>query len=226
MILPSDFALQRHRDQGIDGRMEVLPSLVPVDDGAVPGDTPPVPERPYFFYAGRLEKLKGVQDLIDLFRDYRGADLLIAGDGAYEDQLRGQARGLDHVRFLGRLHPSALGRFYSRAVAVLVPSLCYETFGLSAAEALAHGTPAIVRGIGAVAEVVEQQGAGLTFTTLPECRGAMEKLLHDTALRATLGERGREAWRQNWSTEIHLRRYLSLIEDLAEDKPALSGEGP
>ena len=46
----------------------------------VPQDESPNP-RPYFFFAGRLERIKGLDDVIPVFRDYPDADLLIAGDG-------------------------------------------------------------------------------------------------------------------------------------------------
>jgi hypothetical protein len=74
------------------------------------------------------------------------------------------------VRFLGTVHSSEIGELYRGAIAVLVPSLYYETFGLIAAEAFAHGTPAIARRIGALAEIVEQSGSGRLFATLEQCR--------------------------------------------------------
>ncbi len=191
-----------------------LPCLIPLPHEPPEGAEVPLRDRPYFVYVGRLEKLKGVQDLLRVFREYRGADLLIVGTGSYEPSLREQARGLDHVRFLGALHPEALGPLYRNAVATLVPSLCYETFGLTAAEAMSHGTPAIVRRIGALAENLEQSGGGLGFTTLEECREAMEALRTQPALRERLGRRGQDAVRRLWSPAVHLRQYLELADSL------------
>ncbi len=53
----------------------------------------PPQERPYFLFVGRLEKIKGLDDVIPVFRDYPGADLLIAGDGEYAAHLRALAAG-------------------------------------------------------------------------------------------------------------------------------------
>jgi glycosyltransferase involved in cell wall biosynthesis len=190
-----------------------LPVLVPPPDvPEKPGVEPK--DRPYFLYVGRLEKLKGVQDLLRLFREYRETDLLIAGTGSFEPSLKEQARGLDHVRFLGALHPGALGPLYRGAVAALVPSLCYETFGLTAAEAMSHGTPVIVRRIGALAETLEESGGGLAFATLQECREAMEALRTQPELRERLGRSGQEAVGRLWSPEVHLRQYLGLLDSL------------
>ena len=170
--------------------------------------------RPYFLFVGRLETLKGVQDLIRAFAEYRNAELLIVGNGSREASLREQARELKHVRFLGTVHSSEISELYRGAIAVLVPSLCYETFGLIAAEAFAHGTPVIARRIGALAEIVEQSGGGRLFDTLEQCRNEMECLRTEPGLRENLGACGRNAFVENWTVEVHLTRYLQIAESL------------
>jgi glycosyltransferase involved in cell wall biosynthesis len=212
LLMPSAFALSRHREQGIDRPMHVLPHFVPAPAGGNGDGPPPGSERPYFLYAGRLEKLKGVEDLVELFSSYDAADLLLVGEGSYGDELRRQAAGRSHIRFLGALHPADLGRLYRGAIAVLAPSRCFETFGLTAVEALMHGTPVVVRKIGALTEIVDQSGAGFAFKTLEECRQAMERLRTDPALRRELGDRGRRAAQERWSREAHLDRYLGIVE--------------
>jgi len=229
LLMPSRFAMERHRADGIDRPMVRLAHFVPgpaegtvdSDDGEDDGGPRPGP-RPFFLYAGRLERLKGVQDLVTLFAGYGEADLLIAGDGSFRPALVEMARPLPHVRFLGRLHPSALAALYRRAVALIVPSLCYETFGLAAAEAMSLGTPVIVRRIGALTEMVEESGAGFVFESLEQCREAMDWLRRSPDLRASLGRRGRMAARDRWSRDAHLRRYLGLVRGLVagEARPA------
>lgn len=222
ILVPSRFALEQHRSQGVDRPLVHLPYFIPSPaavDASIGPDVP-VPERPFFLYVGRLEKLKGVQDVLRLFADYREADLVIVGAGSYEATLREQAHGLSHVRFLAKVHPAALAAIYRKAVAVLVPSLCYETFGLTAAEAMSFGTPAIVRRIGALAENLEQSGGGLGFASLAECREAMETLRTQPALRESLGRRGQEAVLRYWSVDVHLKQYLDLVGSLLERRAA------
>ena len=155
-------------------------------------------------YVGRLERLKGVQVLIDVFRDYQQADLLIVGEGTMGAELRGQAEGLDHVRFLGRLHPSQLGQLYDGAVALVVPSIGYEVFGIVALEAFARRTPAIAHDLGALTEVIEDSGGGLLYRTTAELRAAMDRLLGDDELRTQLGNKGYDAWQRLWSEDVHV----------------------
>jgi len=158
--------------------------------------------------------LKGVQDLVRIFQRYDKADLLIAGDGNYAVTLRDQARGLQHVHFLGAVSSSEINALYRDAIALLVPSLCYETFGLTSAEAMAHGTPVIARRIGALVEIIEKSGGGRLFDTDEQCRNEMERIRTEPGLRDQLGARGRHAVAENWTVDVHLTRYLQIAESL------------
>ena len=211
-LSPSRFTLEMHRRRGFTRPAVELPYFLPTTDAAAAQPAKP-PERPFFLFVGRLERLKGVQTLIERFREYREADLLVAGDGEYGPELRRQAEGLDHVRFLGRVHPDELRSLYAGAVALLVPSVGYEVFGIVTLEAFAQRTPVIVRDRGALPEPVVESGGGLIFRTDDELVEAMERLRLDPDLRRELGERGRAGWLQHWSEEPHLRRYFAAIDD-------------
>jgi glycosyltransferase involved in cell wall biosynthesis len=217
-LSPSRSTIEQHRRRGFAYPMRHLPYFLPtaetgeVDPAAVLEHRPPS-ERPYFLFVGRLVKIKGVQTLIEAFRRYGRADLLIAGDGAYGEELRRQAAGLPHVRFLGRVHPKTLPALYAGAVAVLIPSLVYETFGFIALEALSQRTPAIAHGLGAVRELVEDSGGGLTYRTVDELIGAMETLRCDPGLRRELAERGYRAYLERWSEGPHLESYFAAIDE-------------
>ncbi len=218
-LMPSRFALERHRADGLDVPMTVLPNFVPVP--APTTTTTRVAERPFFLFVGRLEKLKGVQDLIRLFASYGDADLLIIGDGGYRAVLEGEAHDVKHVKFIGTVHPSEIGAYYQQAIAVLVPSLCYEVFPLIPAESFTYGTPVIARRIGALTEVVEESGGGYTFETLDECRAAMQRLQADTDLRNRLGDRGRQTAMAKWTTEAHMQRYLEIVQEVLTQRAGL-----
>jgi glycosyltransferase involved in cell wall biosynthesis len=219
-LMPSRFVLERHRAEGFMGRMEILHNFVPVPD-AVPAVTP---ERPYFLYVGRLERLKGALDLPALFGAVPGTELVIAGRGTALQELQRQAAGRPDVRFLGQVHPGGMSELYAGALAVVVPSLCYETFQLVVAEAMAHGTPVVARRIGAVAELVEEAGGGLLFDTLGECRQAMARLASDGALRSELGARGRAHARARLTESAHVARYLEIVTELVRARGAASGD--
>ena len=169
--------------------------------------------RPYFLVVGRLEKLKGIQDVIPTFTRGEGPDLLIVGDGAYRGPLVALAAGAPRVRFLGRQPYAALGALYHHATALVTASLCYETFGQVVMEAFAHGTPVISRRLGALAELVEASDAGLLFDTEAELAEAVRTLAADRTLRDRLGALGRRHYEEVGTAERHLDRYLALVEE-------------
>ncbi|MDQ3187374.1 MAG: glycosyltransferase family 4 protein [Pseudomonadota bacterium] len=215
LLLPSRFAMQRHVDDGVVAPMEVLPHFVPAPSEQAPRAAG---RDGSFLFVGRLEKLKGVQDLIPVLREAPNMHLRIAGSGRYETKLRQMAAGLSNVEFLGQVPPARVAELYREAIAVIAPSLCYEVFPLAPAEALAHGVPVIVRRIGALTELIEESGGGLLFGSPAELRAAMQQLQASPALRAELGARGRRAALERWTEDVHLDRYLALISKLAEKR--------
>lgn len=142
--------------------------------------------------------------------------LIIAGDGEYGDELRRRAAGLTNVTFLGRLTPDELRRYYLGARAVLVPSICYEVFGIVMLEAFATSTPVIANDLGALPEVVEESGGGLTYRTPAELVAALNRLLDDPETRDRLGANGNRALQEKWTTSPHLDRYFDIIAGAAE----------
>lgn len=211
LIAPSHFAMGKLREGGLKAPMQVLPHFVPLPKDVAEARAHPNGGRPYFLFVGRLEKLKGVQDVLPLFATMRDADFLIVGHGDYAATLKEQAHDLPHVKFLGSVHSEETGSLYRHATALLTPSLCYETFGLIAAEGLSHGTPVIARRIGALAELVEYSGGGLLFDSLEECRAAMTRILTEPGLRDALGKRGYASVKENWTVETHLAKYLQVV---------------
>lgn len=213
-LAPSRFSKQVHEAMGMDVNIVHLPLFVIDDDGAGPLEhqTGFEDEKPYFLFVGRLEKLKGLQTLIPLFRKYDKANLLIAGTGGYEAQLRAMAAGCGNIRFVGSRFGRELKSLYQRAVATIIPSLCAESFCLVAVESLQQGTPTIVRKLGGLPEIVAESQAGFTYETDGELRTAMDRLLQDGELRRQMGERGVQAFHRNWTIAAHLEHYLALIE--------------
>ena len=215
---PSRFTQEIHHQRGFLRDMEHLPHYVPRDETkALQGETRPH-LRPYFLFVGRLEKIKGLQNLIPVFRDYPPADLLVAGTGEYETEVRCDAAGLQNIVFLGVLQQQQLQRLYRHAIAVIVPSICYEVFGIIILEAYRERTPVIVHRLGALQEVVEESNGGFFYETPQELLTAMERLRTDQDLRRTMGEHGFKKYLERWSEETHLKDYFRLLEGAAQQK--------
>lgn len=217
-VSPSQFTRQMHQERGFQSPMVVLPYFVPALDQDASSESTPPHSKPYFLYVGRLEKIKGVETMFPAFRRYPHADLLIAGAGSCEAALREQAQGMANVRFMGQLTQDQLQTYSRHAIAVIVPSLCYEVFPITFLEACRAGTPSIARDIGGLTEMIEQSGGGILYRTDEELAAAIERLHTNPALRREMGQRAYHAYTERWRESVHLEAYFRVLEDTARRK--------
>jgi glycosyltransferase involved in cell wall biosynthesis len=147
--------------------------------------------------AGRLVPIKGYETLVAAFASivprHPGLRLEIAGEGPTRPSLEAQAAdlGVSHdVDFTGWAAdlPQSMSRW-----SVFVQPSREEALGITVLEAMACGLPVVASDVGGLPEVVEQGRTG--FLVPPADVGALatalERLIADPALRASLGEAGR-----------------------------------
>ena len=217
-IAMSEFSRDKHHEFGFPREMEVLPYFMPIEPGhgspAGPASNRPH-DRPYFLFVGRLEQIKGLQDVIPSFAGDGDADLVIAGDGEFAAALRRQAEGMPRVKFLGRVASDDLNAWYRDAVSLIVPSICFETFGIILLEAFRQGTPVIARRLGPLPELIRKSGGGELFSDRAELEAAMARLLQDPVHRSHLASAGTEAFAAYWSEQSVVPQYLDIVRRAA-----------
>ncbi len=208
----SEFSRDKHREFGFPRDMTVLPYALPDrETDEWEGERPAHP-RPFFLFVGRLEKIKGLDDVIPAMRRLPDVDLVIAGTGAWEPELRRVAEGLPNVRFLGWVESGALRAYYRDCLGLVVPSVCFETFGIILAEAFRDCTPVVARDLGPFPELMRAAGGGELFADEDQLVAAMERLRDDPARREAFGRSARAAWEALWSEEAVIPRYLEIVE--------------
>jgi glycosyltransferase involved in cell wall biosynthesis len=217
-VSPSRFTASMHAQRGFSRPVGHLPYFIDRVDTDWQEPKPRGQERPYCLFVGRLEALKGLQTLIAVWDRVKNCDLLVAGSGTDEASLKAQAASNPRIKFLGPLPQAELGALYVHAVACVVPSLTYETFGIIIIEAFARKTPVIVRDLGALPEVVEESGGGFVYRTDAELLQAIDELSGSPRLRSELGEKGYGAFVRLWSREAHMRQYFELVETISREK--------
>lgn len=207
-----------HAKVGFTRKMQVMPSFLPDADRseAEPAQDMVASEKPYFLYVGRLEVLKGLQDIIPTFREQEAAELWICGEGDHEPELRNLAQGHPNIRFLGQRSSAQLNHLYKNARALIVPSLCYEVFPLVVLEAFRAGTPVIARDLGPFPEIIDQSNGGLLFRTQSDLKAAIERLLSYDLLRHKLGRAARAAFDERWSESVAMTNYFQAIKNIAQ----------
>jgi glycosyltransferase involved in cell wall biosynthesis len=155
-----------------------------------------------------------------VFREFKNITLVIAGGGDYEPTLQAIAAGASNIHFVGRLLPAQLQSLYKAAIATVVPSLCYETFGLIVAESFSTSTPVLVYAQSSLQEIVQTYGGGLLYHNEAELRSAIARLHSDTDLREQLGRQGRAAYDAEFAEAAFLHHYLAVVQALLARKQA------
>lgn len=213
ILSPSRFTAERHRrwmhENGVRVPLEILgeyssPLRVTEDWSS----SPPLPER-FFLYVGRLTPSKGILKLVDVFARRPDWALVVVGEGESVSTVR--ARGLANVHLAGPVPRDDLGNYYARAVALVIPSLGAETFGLAASEALSCGTPVITSSSGGTDEIVTGE-VGYVYRTEAQLLEALTILWSDLDTRRRLAVGARNHYEAHYTPERYLEGYFAAIQ--------------
>lgn len=158
-------------------------------------------------YIGRLSPEKGPALLAAAARD-AGVQVTFAGDGELKDSL--QATYPEHT-FTGWLSFSDISPLIDQTRALVLPSLWYETLGLTVLECAARGVPAIIADRCAATDVVIQEETGLFFTGGDhESLAQTLERLSDDELVARLGL---ASYKNFWAAPPTLEKHVNnLVE--------------
>ena len=144
-----------------------------------------------FLYAGRLDPEKGLDVLLEAFRESPG-ELVLVGSGSDESRLRGLAG--DRVRFEPPRDRDGLLELYAAADVFVLPSRS-EPWGMVLNEAAAAGLPLVATDeSGAAHDLVEEGANGFRVPAgdVEALRDRLRQLAGDPELRARAGARSRE----------------------------------
>ncbi|WP_330455745.1 glycosyltransferase family 4 protein [Streptomyces sp. NBC_00820] len=167
-----------------------FPARVPVHvlPNGVPGTVAARPLRTAenVLYVGRLERVKGVDVLLEAFGRLDRGRLTVVGDGT--DRSRLERLAGPRVTFTGWLDEAGVAERLTDASVVVLPSLWPENFPTVALEALRTGRALVASRVGGLPELVgDDNGALVPAGDAEALAGALRGLLGD---RAGLERRG------------------------------------
>ena len=139
------------RNNGLSNPVAIIPNGIDIPDmGRDDVDEPSRRAPRRLLFLGRLHPIKGIEFLLQAWRElqdgHRDWDLVIAGrgDDAYVASLEALAAKLElrRVKFIGPVFGEAKRRLYLSSQLFVLPTAT-ENFGMSIAEAQAHGVPVV-----------------------------------------------------------------------------------
>lgn len=116
-----------------------------------------------FLYAGRLERIKGIIELIKAFSeiDNKNVRLIICGRGDLEDSILDYMKNDTRIEYKGSLDFEELSNEYIAADCCVIPSTYQEAFGRVVIESQLFGCPVIVSNRGGMPEIIAHTGGGI-----------------------------------------------------------------
>jgi glycosyltransferase involved in cell wall biosynthesis len=195
-------------------RLHVKPNFVAPDPG--PGEG----AGRYALFVGRLDEAKGVRVLLrawSLMSEF--IPLKILGDGPLADEVRQAARSDPRIQWFGRRPLAEVYALLGDARFAVVPSVSYEGFPKTLAEAYAKGTPVVASDVGAVGELVTPGYTGVHFRSgdAHALAAAVRRLWPEDEAMSRMRRAARNEFEQKYAAD---RNYemLSAIYDAARDR--------
>ncbi len=213
-IALSDFALSRFALAGMPvEKFRVKPNFA-LDPGP-----PGAQERSGFLYVGRLSEEKGVHVLLEAARK-TDAVIRVAGDGPLMERMVADAP--PNLHLLGRKSREEVQALMAQAQALLLPSITYEGFPMTLAEAYAAGTPVIGSKLGSLGELIEDGVTGLHAP--PGDAAALAQVLDAARLMpqalAQWGRNARRRYEAQFTPEASVAALRGIYEEALASRRA------
>ncbi len=218
LIVASQYMKDLMIQNGIDpARVGILPPHF-LDVSRLPEVTRPGKNNADILFVGRLEFEKGLPYLLQALTMLpKHVRLFVAGDGSLRGQYHAFAVELglaDRVHFVGWQTEADLGALYQRCTVTVVPSIMPEPFGKVGIEAMTHARPIVAFDVGGIPDWLKHGHNGFLVPPRDSERlaQAIETLLADTELAASLGENGRAFAEAHFGAQDHYARLLRFFE--------------
>jgi len=170
----------------------------------------------YALFVGRLSSEKGLRTLLWAWQYLQKIPLKIVGDGPLMEEVSAYVKThkLEWVELIGRCNHEEVLELMKGARYLVLPSECYETFGLVAVEAFACGVPVIASRLGAMAEIVDDGRTGLHFEpgNSEDLAAKVEWAWTHPEAMSEMGREARREYEEKYTAEKNYKMLLDIYE--------------
>lgn len=187
----------------------IKPNFTTIDTNIVDYDS----RKRQIVYAGRLEKIKGLEILLQAWMKLgnQAPKLIICGSGELEQWCSEYIANneMTNVEMLGQIENSEAKKLIGESLAMIYPTQWYEGFPMAIAEAFTMGTPIIASDIGNVGSLIIDNVTGIKFksNSVVGLANAVEKFMENPV-------RLPEEYYSKYSEEKNYSMLKSIYEDV------------
>jgi len=162
----------------------------------------------YAIHFGRLSREKGIDQMVEIFKELPDINLYLAGNLEGNFTLP-EVKNIKHNGFLSAKESSS---YIKNSLMVVSTSRLPETFGLIALEAIKNGKPFVGFDSGAFGEIIENNKQGYLCQSEDEMKERIRQLVTDEGLRILFSRQALEK-AKNFDSE---RYYGKIMKDFQE----------
>ena len=166
----------------------------------------------YFFFAGRLDETKGIDVLIEAANELPGVKFKVAGDGPLKEKVT----AVQNIEYLGQLEKDELLKRVKNSIALIFPSIVFESMPMTILESFACGKPVIGSKLGAMAEIIEDGKTGLLFEP-GSAKALVEKIewaIKNKDEMKQMGINARKEYEEKYSAEKNYEMLMEIYNNL------------
>jgi glycosyltransferase involved in cell wall biosynthesis len=168
-------------------------------------------------YVGKLEKWKGTEDLIKIFKlvskEVKDAKFVVAGNGSLSNEVKNADVPIEMIGHVP--HDLMPQLYHSTAVSVLPSHM--EGSPTTCIEALSCGVPCVATNVGDTSQIVNDGKSGFLVEpgSIREFADRIIELLENDKLRRDMGRTGREHIVDNFSYDSVVNRIGDIYRAVA-----------
>jgi glycosyltransferase involved in cell wall biosynthesis len=213
-IVATKFSQEKHVKAGVlSAKMAVLPHFSEEPPDGMGGAQP---RGDYALYAGRLSQEKGVDLLLEAWRNIKQIPLHIIGSGPKAKDMANfiKIHGLTNVKILGFQKSLDYLKTLAGAKFLVVPSECYENFPRVVADAFACGVPVVANRLGTMEEIVEDGHNGFLFaeSDAADLAAKATDLVNDEKKYAQMCVNARQSFELKYTASRQYEGLMSIYE--------------
>lgn len=166
-----------------------------------------------FVFAGRLDKLKGIDILLKAWKQFgeKAPKLIVCGTGPMEEWSRKfSAENKINIEFRGVVPNSEVLKIVANSKALILPTQWYEGFPMSILEAFSVGTPVICSDLGNAGSEVDDGVTGNKFKS-----DSTEKLISAVSRCSGLCESTFAEYQKKYTEEINYKQQVAIYKKVS-----------
>jgi glycosyltransferase involved in cell wall biosynthesis len=164
----------------------------------------------YFLFVGRLDKAKGLDFLIELFKRNTTSQFKLIGE-CDDPSIFSE---FNNVEYLGPQERSSVQEYIAESKAIIFPSKYYEGMPMVILEAFSFGKPVVAHNIGAMSSMINHEVNGLKFENVVEFDQAIQRLEVDDELYKKTSGNALKDFEQNYNAQKGYENLINLYNEV------------